>query len=116
MSEFSAFTAAIRELAAEISAGRLITSRSLDALMTGAFGAQATSGTWDWRTAYDAMEAAAAHGLARSGGPSLDALRLAETMRPTQTRRSEEQLRLQQFSTPLPYALIAARAGGAGAG
>jgi predicted RNA methylase len=32
-------------------------------------------------------------------------------MRPlTETRRSEQQIRLQQFSTPLPYAALAVRA------
>lgn len=40
----------------------------------------------------------------------LGALTFAASRRPTETRRSETQIRLQQFSTPLPYAFVAATA------
>ncbi|MCC5625984.1 hypothetical protein [Nostoc sp. CHAB 5715] len=38
-------------------------------------------------------------------------LQLLESLCPTHTRRSEEQLKLQQFSTPLPLAYLVAMAG-----
>jgi len=57
------------------------------------------------------LEAATAHAmLLDPAAPFLTALRSAEQKRPTQTKRSEEQIRLQQFSTPLPLAFLAAEA------
>ena len=62
--------------------------------------------------AYDLMQAAAAQTLfldASGSGPLGAAKNLAMRLL-TETRRSEQQIRLQQFSTPLPYAALAVRA------
>ena len=75
------------------------------------FGGSDAGGAWDWRMAYDMMQAAAVMQLVRGTGPDAvsAATRLATRLL-TETRRSEQQIRLQQFSTPLPYAALAARA------
>ena len=86
--------------------------------MSAAFGANDTQGAWVWKDAYEAAEAAMVLFIQRYGrlmrreagaGPGSAAAMLAmlETLaalEPSQTRRSEEQLALQQFSTPLPLA------------
>ena len=92
--------------------------------MSAAFGASDTQGAWVWKDAYEAAEAAMVLFVQRYGrlmrreagaGPGSAAAMLAmlETLaalEPSQTRRSEEQLALQQFSTPLPLAYAALQA------
>ena len=92
--------------------------------MSAAFGANDTQGAWVWKDAYEAAEAAMVLFIQRYGrlmrreagaGPGSAAAMLAmlETLaalEPSQTRRSEEQLALQQFSTPLPLAYAALQA------
>ena len=114
--------------AAQILCEHLAKSQTLDAAtlrsaMTSAFGADETTGAWVWRDAYDASEAASALLLrrywqamlardAREGHGTAhmyDRLQRIYAMLPSQTRRSEEQNALQQFSTPLPVAWLAAR-------
>ena len=102
---------AVATLGTAIRAGQLLTARMLERSMETAFDAPASSGAWDWRCAYDALETASAHAVLMDGAaPDLAALCSAEQKRPTQTKRSEEQIRLQQFSTPLPFAFLAAKA------
>jgi len=93
----------------EIEMGRL-TAKDLGGLMTTRFGGTDASGAWSWRMAYDVMEAAVIRSCLDSM-PEPDALselrrliHLGQSL-PTQTRRSEAQLRLQQF-TPASYSLI----------
>ena len=75
---------------------------------------------WQWKDAYDASEAAVVLFLKRHGRAMLGAAesprgmlsmieRLA-ALEPSHTRRSEEQIARQQFSTPLALAMIAAHA------
>ena len=92
--------------------------------MTAAFGASDADGAWLWKDSYEAAEAALVLFLQRygramrreaGGGPDGTAamLRMLETLaalEPSQTRRSEEQLKYQQFSTPLPLAYAALQA------
>ncbi|MBN8189862.1 strawberry notch family protein [Salipiger thiooxidans] len=88
-----------------------IRSSSLARLMRETFGGSDAAGAWSWRMAYDAMQAAAVLQVVQSTGQ--DALTSAELLASrllTETRRSEQQIRLQQFSTPLPYAALVARA------
>lgn len=102
---------AITAIADHISLKRLITGPALEHIVAEAFGVPASSGSWDWRMAYDLMEGAAAAALLRKGGDaSPEALTALARRLPTQTRRSEGQIRLQQFSTPLALAALAARA------
>ena len=97
---------------ADLAAGEL-TSASLSAHLTAVTGGTDAAGAWSWRQAYDLVQAAAI--LAdregcRPADPSLRLARLtgAADARATETRRSQTQVRLQQFSTPLPYAHVAA--------
>ena len=105
-----------------LEAGRPLDAATLRDAMTDAFGGSDTAGAWVWKDAYEAAEAAVVifmqrygRGMRRTagaGGPRrmlamLDALAALE---PSHTRRSEEQVRLQQFSTPLPLAYDALQA------
>ena len=92
--------------------------------MTRAFGASDAQGAWLWKDAYEAAEAAAVLFLQRYGramrnragaGPDgprkmLAMLAAIAALEPSHTKRSEQQIRLQQFSTPLPLAYAALRA------
>lgn len=102
---------ALSLIAAEIARGPLRSS-SLSKIMRDTFGGSDASGAWNWRMAYDMMQAAAVQTLfldASGSDPLGDAKNLAMRLL-TETRRSEQQIRLQQFSTPLPYAALAVRA------
>ncbi|MEO4045229.1 strawberry notch-like NTP hydrolase domain-containing protein [Hoeflea sp. CAU 1731] len=86
-------------------------SSSLARIMRATFGGSDASGAWDWRMAYDMMQAAAVMQVVRdSGSEVLAAVRYLASRLLTETRRSEQQIRLQQFSTPLPYAGLVTRA------
>ncbi len=88
--------------------------------MTEAFGGRDAEGHWDWKSAYDACEAVQILLLRRYGAALAARHRSARKLLgtyeriaarfPTQTRRSETGQALQQFSTPLPLAFVAARA------
>lgn len=110
-----ALLAAARSLLPALEAGRAIHAAQLRSAMTDAFGASDSEGAWDWKTAYDACEAAEILFLRRYGqtivgraGPSALALieRIAALM-PTHTRRSETSRALQQFSKPPGLAFVA---------
>ena len=83
-----------------------------------AFGASDATGAWDWKTAYEACEAATVLFLRKYGkalfrkagsqAASLPLLAKIAGLLPTHTRRSEESQTFQQFSTPVPLGLIAA--------
>lgn len=98
-------------IAAEVARGPLRSS-SLSKIMRDTFGGSDASGAWSWRMACDMMQAAAVQGLSTdaSGSDPLGAAKNIATRLLTETRRSERQIRLQQFSTPLPYAALAVRA------
>ncbi len=117
------FTAA-KILLPVLEAGRPLDAATLRDAMTSAFGASDAQGAWVWKDAYEAAEAAVVlfirrHGRAmrRHAGAGPDGpramLRMLEAvaaLEPSHTKRSEEQIRLQQFSTPLPLAYVALRA------
>ena len=109
-------------LTQSLAKGREIDAAALRSAMERAFGASDASGAWAWKDAYEAVEAAQVLFL-RQFGPSL--LRVAKfpasmlallekigSLLPTETRRSETSQALQQFSTPIELAYIAARAAG----
>ena len=116
--------AAATALLPNLEAGRALDAKTLREAMSAAFGASDTQGAWVWKDAYEAAEAAMVLFIQRYGrlmrreagaGPGSAAAMLAmlETLaalEPSQTRRSEEQLALQQFSTPLPLAYAALQA------
>ena len=120
----AALLAAARTLLPVLEAGRPLDAPALRRAMTGAFGASDAQGGWLWKDAYEAAEAALVLFLQRygramrreagadPGGPAamLRMLETLATLEPSQTRRSEEQLQYQQFSTPLPLAYAALQA------
>ena len=115
---------AARTLVQELSRGRALTAPILRDALSGAFGGTDAEGAWIWKDAYEAAEAAVVlflkhYGMAMrrqaGAGPQGPAAMLAmlerlAALEPSHTRRSEEQIRLQQFSTPLPLAYAAAQA------
>ena len=119
-----ALFAAARTLLPVLEAGRPLDAGTLRDAMTRAFGATDAEGAWLWKDAYEAAEAAVVLFVQRYGramrkqtgaGPDgprhmLVMLDAVAALEPSHTKRSEEQIRLQQFSTPLPLAYVALRA------
>ena len=120
----AALLAAATALLPELEAGRALDAKTLREAMSAAFGASDAQGAWVWKDAYEAAEAAMVLFIQRYGrlmrreagaepGSAAAMLATLETLaalEPSQTRRSEEQLALQQFSTPLPLAYAALQA------
>jgi hypothetical protein len=109
--------AVAQSVAARLKA-QIETSRAdLSAMMESQFAGSDASGAWSMRDAYDAVELAQvllqqdltaqifAHDSPRS---SLTAIEAMSRLLPTQTYRSENQVALQQFSTPALLAFVAA--------
>jgi predicted RNA methylase len=88
--------------------------------METAFGGSDATGAWDWKTAYEACEAAtilflrkfgsAIRAKAASPAAMLPLLARIANLLPTHTRRSEESQTFQQFSTPIALGLVASAA------
>ena len=101
---------ALPQIAREIE-DQPLRSSSLARIMRETFGGSDAGGAWSWRMAYDLMQAATVTTIMRdSGSDALATARLLATRLLTETRRSEQQIRLQQFSTPLPFAALVIRA------
>jgi predicted RNA methylase len=106
----------------DLEQGRAIDTRLLRAAMVAAFGATDAEGAWDWKSAYDACEAAQVlflrkygSAIVRKSGSAQRGLAMVEqvaALLPTHTRRSEAGQALQQFSTPMGLSLVAAIAAG----
>ena len=121
---------AARTLLPVLEAGRHLDAATLRDAMTRACGASDAEGAWVWKDAYEAAEAAVVLFVQRYGramrqragagadGPRtmLAMLAAIAALEPSHTKRSEDQVRLQQFSTPLPLAYAALRAAGVRAG
>ena len=116
----TAIARAARLLLTDLERGRRIDAGNLRTAMESAFGASDAVGAWDWKTAYDACEAAmvlflrkfgpAIRANAASSAAMLPMLAKIAGLLPTHTRRSEESQALQQFSTPIPLGLAACAA------
>ncbi len=119
-----AILAAAGALLPVLEAGRALDAAALREAMTRSFGASDAEGAWFWKDAYEAAEAAVVLFVQRYGramrnragadGPRrmLAMLEALAALEPSHTRRSEAQLRLQQFSTPLSLAYAALQAVG----
>ena len=109
-----------RQLLPLLEAGVVIDAKSLRDAMCQVFGGTDAQGTWTWKDAGEACECAQILFLLKYGATMqrqagdprafLAMLKQVATLVPTQTRRSEESQALQQFSTPLPLAMVAAEA------
>lgn len=102
-----------QELAKLLINNQTITTRTLQSQMNRYFNGTAAEGAWQWKDAYEAVEVALILYLRRQGISEnpLEQMQLLQSFCPTHSRRSEEQLQLQQFSTPLPLAYLVAMAG-----
>jgi len=115
-----AIAKAAHDLLLHLERGRRIDAPVLRTAMESAFGASDADGGWDWKTAYDACEAAtvlfvrkfgpAMRARAASPAAMLPMLAKIAGLLPTHTRRSEESEALQQFSTPIMLGLTATTA------
>jgi hypothetical protein len=116
----AAIAEAARLLLADLERGRRIDAAMLRTAMERTFGGSDAEGAWNWKTAYDACEAAtvlfmrkfgpAMLGRAASPAAMLPMLAKIAGLLPTHTRRSEESQALQQFSTPITLGLAASTA------
>ncbi|QTG17005.1 methylase (plasmid) [Agrobacterium tumefaciens] len=102
--------------------GHPIGAADLRTVLTDIFGGSDAEGFWSWKDAYEATEMAQVLFLRKFGAAiaaaanapqaTLAMLTRVAGLIPTHTRRSEESQQLQQFSTPIPLAYLAARAAG----
>src|ERR1700754_4274962 len=96
-----------RTIAALLAQDRSVDRATLLAAMERAYGASSVDGAWSIREAYDALELAEVLHLADAALPvepqaCLETLIQFMAALPTHSVRSEEQITLQQFSTPAP--------------
>jgi predicted RNA methylase len=113
----TAVVRAARQLFTDLERSRRVDAAVLRNVMEAAFGASDATGAWNWKTAYDACEAATVLFLRRYGAAMrakamspaamLPMLIRITGLLPTHTRRSEESETLQQFSTPIGLAFVA---------
>ncbi|SCW85693.1 Methyltransferase domain-containing protein [Sphingobium faniae] len=113
-----AILAAANLILPDLERGRAIDARALRAAMETACRGSDADGAWDWKTAYDACEAAQILFLRKYGSTILrksasPAAALASigkigALLPTHTRRSQTSQALQQFSTPAGLGVVAA--------
>lgn len=101
------------ELAKLLIKNQPLANRAIQSQMNRYFNGTAAEGKWQWKDAYEAVEIALILYLRqqRLSDNPLKELQRLELLCPTHTRRSEEQLKLQQFSAPLPLAYLIALAG-----
>ncbi|BAZ33783.1 hypothetical protein NIES4074_62970 (plasmid) [Cylindrospermum sp. NIES-4074] len=102
-----------QELTKSLIEHRSLTTKTIQAQMNRHFHGTAAQGAWQWKDAYEAVEVASILYLRHTGlgANPLEELQLVESLCPTHTRRSEEQIQLQQFSTPLSLAYLVSLAG-----
>ena len=83
--------------------------RAVSETLTDIVGGRDADGAWDWRLAHDLVQIAAGRvagvDYAR-GDATLSQLGALMESLPTETRRSERQVQLQQFSTPLDLGFL----------
>ncbi|MET3436022.1 strawberry notch-like NTP hydrolase domain-containing protein [Sphingomonas sp. 1185] len=99
--------------------GDTMTPQTIKRLMRQTFGGSDADGAWSMRDAYDALETAQVLALRRKDWPCdagaapeevFGRLRHFERALPTQSYRSEGQVEMQQFSTPISLAWLAGMA------
>jgi len=117
LDQSAALLAAAQTLFRVLSAGRKIDAGVMRCAMEQAFGGSDAEGLWSWKDAYEAVEAAQVLFLRqfgksiagdRSPAEILSILERLGRLLPTETRRSETSHALQQFSTPVELAFVAA--------
>ncbi|PSB51579.1 strawberry notch family protein [Chamaesiphon polymorphus] len=102
-------TAPVREFLDRLTAGVRLEQPQIKAVMNDCYGSS-SNGAWLWKQAYDAIEAAMTAYLLEHPKLSLPELWSLQDSVVDHTARSQEQLDLQQFSTPLGLGYLVARA------
>ena len=108
--------AAGKELAKMLTSSSTIKTKVLQDLMSAVYEGTDAQGKWVWKNSYEALEVGLVLYLRQMGSSlltsdhneTLEKLIKIEASLPTHTRRSEDQIALQQFSTPLPLSFIVA--------
>jgi hypothetical protein len=106
-----------RRLSTQLLTQQPLHANQIRTWMNGEFNGTDTEGIWNWKNVYEAQEVAlisllnwVGKGLSGQDDLSiLDRLSMLENLTLTQTKRSQESVELQQFSTPIPLAYLAAR-------
>ncbi|NJM50197.1 MAG: methyltransferase [Sphingomonadales bacterium] len=103
--------AAANKIAALIVNCEAISRDTLNQAMRSSFGTTNESGIWTQKDSFEMLELANILALKSinlpSGGDAIDMLLSINLMQPTHTTRSEEQIKLQQFSTPIAVSYLA---------
>lgn len=112
-----AILAAGRTLHSTLMRGNALEARQVKTAMDFAFNGSDTNGAWIWKDAYEACEVATVLALKKlqhqysrieeRPHQLIEQLALLSKQGLTHSRRSEEQTRLDQFSTPAPIAALA---------
>ena len=95
---------------------RALNVADVSRVMSLAFGGTDAAGAWYWRMGFDVMQAAALATARAHLGSTITAqagLLIVEDIAaslPTETRRTERQMQLQQFTTAMPWGWIVAQA------
>ena len=118
----AALMRAAEPLLEHLTRGKSPTAHDMRAAMEEAFGATDATGAWVWKDVYEALEIAqvlflrrylpAMRKSAKAPHQLLDMLDKLGRIIPTHTRRSEDSIGLQQFSTPLELACLVNEAAG----
>ena len=109
-----ALTSAKSEMA-KILNTRALNVADVSRVMSLAFGGTDAAGAWDWRMGFDVMQAAALEiararlGSASDAQTGLSVVERIAASLPTETRRTERQMQLQQFTTAMPWGWIVAK-------
>jgi hypothetical protein len=111
----SAIVRAARQLFDDLERGHRIDAAVLRNVIEAAFGVSDATGAWNWETAYDVCEAATVlflrHGAAMLAKTAWCAAMLSMLMGiQSQTRQTDENEFLQQFSTLIGLAFVASKA------
>ncbi len=115
------FISVAQELLPNLISGEKIGNTALSSLMTREFNGSDAEGKWQSKDSYECLEMSQILWLKETGKDLMSRYTSSEILWeierihglcPTQTRRSEESIRLQQFSTPLPLAYVASVAAG----
>ena len=109
--------ASARALSTQLARSRALDRKLVSSVMTTAFGGSDAEGLWSWRDAYEAIEAATVLQIRRlapqvrrlEDAPAeiVGLLAAISALGLTHSRRSEEQVALDQFSTPPELAALA---------